>query len=247
MDQVAASTKTKQVQTSIKKTDYLFWPLVKILPKNLTPNHLSFVRLFLCFPIILLMWLHFFKTTAIFFLLAAILDGLDGSMARMRNQESRLGAILDPAADKIVNFAVFLGFLFYINSSIYKWLILPIILIDSLLFCVAFSKYLIKDVLPKLSANHWLNNLISPQQILQNVKVDKTGANTFGKIKMVLQVIVLSALLLFDPQASYFVHKNLTIPLDWTLLDIASPLLLACIIFGALSLWGHIQVIHLKK
>jgi phosphatidylglycerophosphate synthase len=250
MLQAVSSNDETIVKSPIKKSDYffyyLFWPVFK-LPLSVTPNHVSCVRLFLCPPLFLLVLMHFFHTAAVLFLLAALMDGLDGTMARMRNQESSLGKILDPTADKALNMTVFISYVFYINSSTYKYLIAPIIIIDTMLFLVAISKYGIKDYLPKLSNNHWLRNWLEPQVILQSIKVDQTGANSWGKTKMVLQIIVLSAMMLFNPQVSYFIHQKIQIPFNLTILDLCLPLLVACIVFGSLSLWGHLKVVHFTK
>jgi phosphatidylglycerophosphate synthase len=243
MSLVTTTDHDAKAETRLKKHDYLFLPLVKIMPVWVTPNHLSALRLCLFLPLILLMLLHFYKTVAVLFLFAAILDGVDGSMARLRNQETKLGAILDPTADKVVNFVVFLGFLFYIKSNIYLGLILGILIIDSCLFGVALFKFFAKDVVPVLNKNQD----IFDHTLIENIKVTQTGANKFGKTKMVLQVIVLSALLLFDPATSLKLHQLFTIPGNLTLLQISYPILIACVIFGCLSLYGHLKVIQFNK
>ncbi|MFC1598930.1 CDP-alcohol phosphatidyltransferase family protein [Patescibacteria group bacterium] len=243
MSTVTTVDQNAKADIRIKKHDYIFLPLVKILPDWVTPNHLSALRLCMFLPLILLMLLHFYKTVAVLFLFAAILDGVDGSMARYRNQETKLGAILDPTADKVVNFVVFLGFLFYIKSNIYLGLILAIVIIDSCLFGVAIFKFVIKDVIPVLDKNQD----IFDHTMIKNFKVTQTGANKFGKTKMVLQVIVLSFLLLFDPTTSLKLHQLLVIPWDITLLHISYPILIACVIFGGLSLYGHLKVVEFSK
>jgi len=250
MSQAVSDTDEAIVNSPIKKSDYffyyLFWPVFK-LPLSITPNHISCFRLFLCAPLFLLVIMQFFKTAAFLFILAALMDGLDGTMARMRDQESSLGKILDPTADKALNMTVFISFVFYINSSTYKYLIAPIIIIDATLFLVAVSKYAIKHYLPNLSQNHFLRNWFDPEVILKSIKVNQTGANNWGKTKMVLQIIVLSAMLLFNPQVSYFIHQKIQIPLNLTILDLCLPLLVTCIVFGSLSLWGHLKVVHFTK
>jgi CDP-diacylglycerol--glycerol-3-phosphate 3-phosphatidyltransferase/cardiolipin synthase len=63
---------------------------------------------------------------ALVFLIAAITDWLDGYLARQLNQSSKLGAFLDPVADKLL-VAVVLIVLLQSNPRI--WLALPIAII----------------------------------------------------------------------------------------------------------------------
>jgi phosphatidylglycerophosphate synthase len=232
----------------VKKTDYLYLPLVKLTPQSITPNHLSLIRMILAFPIIILIFLHFFKVAGVFFLVAAIFDGLDGALARFRNQETKLGAIIDPSADKAVNFMVWIGFLFYVKNNVYLGSILTIIIIDSLLFGIALFKFFIKDIFPKLEKNHRYFEELGIPQIIHQIDVSRTGANKWGKTKMVLQIIVISSLLLFDPATSFRLHEVFSfLPYRLTLLHFSFPLLIACIVFGVLSLYGHVQVISFKK
>ena len=52
-------------------------------------------------------WLDYFA--ALIFVLASVTDFFDGYIARKWNQMSKLGAILDPLADKMLILAAFLG------------------------------------------------------------------------------------------------------------------------------------------
>lgn len=219
-----------------KRHDFLFWPVIKLIPKSITPNHLSSLRILMTLPLILLMWLHFYKTAGVFFIFAGLLDVLDGSMARLRDQETELGAFLDPAADKLVNFSVFLGFLFYVKLDIYYILVLPIIVIDLMLFTVALAKFLVKDILPK---KHLLK---------QYVAIEKTGANIWGKAKMITQIIILTLLLFFDPQTIIYSQTKFSlIPADITILHISLPVLCLYIWLCCKSLIGHLKVIKFKN
>lgn len=72
--------------------------------KNL-PNQLTMARI-VAVPLLLLIYPLEFETTkvicALVFALAGITDILDGYFARRYNQESRIGALLDPVADKML-------------------------------------------------------------------------------------------------------------------------------------------------
>jgi CDP-diacylglycerol--glycerol-3-phosphate 3-phosphatidyltransferase len=91
------------------------------------PNILTTLRLFAA-PGIALMFLYFARPWAdwfalVLFLLAAITDFFDGYLARLWKQESRVGAMLDPIADKamvVIALLVITGY-----SGMDPWLILP--------------------------------------------------------------------------------------------------------------------------
>src|SRR5665647_3205011 len=69
------------------------------------PNSLTLARIILI-PVFLVVASMKFNyadyTAAGIFLIAALTDGLDGYFARKRNEETQLGKLLDPVADKIL-------------------------------------------------------------------------------------------------------------------------------------------------
>lgn len=79
------------------------------------PNALSISRVLLC-PVIIALLLksHFFPALAVY-LLSSATDSLDGYLARRFGWTSPLGAILDPACDKILT-ATFFGVLATLGS-----------------------------------------------------------------------------------------------------------------------------------
>jgi len=71
------------------------------------PNALTVMRIiFVPVMVILLMQGEFFKALMLFALLG-ISDGLDGFLARILNQQTELGAYLDPIADKALIISCF--------------------------------------------------------------------------------------------------------------------------------------------
>ncbi|MEM1073703.1 MAG: CDP-diacylglycerol--glycerol-3-phosphate 3-phosphatidyltransferase [Pseudomonadota bacterium] len=91
------------------------------------PNILTILRL-LAAPMVAVMFLYFTRPYAdwfalILFVLAAVTDWFDGYLARAWRQETKLGAMLDPIADKamvVIALMVIIGF-----SSWSPWLVLP--------------------------------------------------------------------------------------------------------------------------
>jgi len=91
------------------------------------PNILTILRLFAA-PAVALMFLYFTRPYAdwfalILFVAAAITDFVDGYLARAWKQESKLGTMLDPVADKamvIIALLVITGI-----SGMNPWILLP--------------------------------------------------------------------------------------------------------------------------
>lgn len=91
------------------------------------PNILTTLRL-LAAPGVAVMFLYFTRPYAdwfalVLFVTAAITDWFDGFLARAWKQESKLGAMLDPIADKamvVIALMVIVGY-----SSMSPWLVLP--------------------------------------------------------------------------------------------------------------------------
>ncbi|WP_270727015.1 CDP-diacylglycerol--glycerol-3-phosphate 3-phosphatidyltransferase [Shimia sp. Alg240-R146] len=95
------------------------------------PNMLSVLRLAAA-PMIAVMFLYFTRPYAdwfalCLFLIASVTDWFDGYLARLWKQETRLGAMIDPIADKamvVIALMVIVGY-----SSMSPWLVLPATLI----------------------------------------------------------------------------------------------------------------------
>jgi len=96
------------------------------------PNALSALRL-LGVPIFL--WLILVPQADgwafIVLALAGITDWLDGALARILNQQSRIGALLDPAADRLYIAATIIGLA--LRSIIPWWLVIALVARDVLL------------------------------------------------------------------------------------------------------------------
>ncbi len=91
------------------------------------PNILTVLRL-LAAPGVAVMFLYFTRPYAdwfalVLFVLAAVTDWFDGYLARAWNQQTKLGTMLDPIADKamvVIALMVIVGY-----SSMSPWLVLP--------------------------------------------------------------------------------------------------------------------------
>ncbi len=95
------------------------------------PNLLSLLRLALV-PVFLVLIITGHSITAFIVLaVASITDWLDGFLARRLNQVTRIGALLDPAADRLYIFATLIGLA--VTGAIPVWLPIVVVARDVLL------------------------------------------------------------------------------------------------------------------
>ena len=108
------------------------------------PNALTLLRLFAVPVFIYASFRGEYRVAFFLFAGAAVTDFFDGVIARRFNQRSRLGAILDPAADKTM---LVCGYLFYTLrgglpvSGIPAWLTFTVFIRDFFIITIAYLLY----------------------------------------------------------------------------------------------------------
>jgi cardiolipin synthase len=93
-----------------------------------TPNLLTLGRLFLIPVFLALLSKHRFTYALYVFILAAITDSLDGSVARWSGTRTELGAFLDPFADKLLLLSSFV--VLTIQEIIPGWILSVVVVRD---------------------------------------------------------------------------------------------------------------------
>lgn len=134
-----------------------FWiaSVIRIMPAWIKPNHLTGVRFILIPAVLYLIALKLFFWALILFLLAALMDLLDGALARHRGQVSSWGMLLDPAADKLL---VVLTILFLAIFYVHPLIPLLMILADVMLIAATALIMITFKITTPLAAN-WLGKL----------------------------------------------------------------------------------------
>ncbi len=90
--------------------DYLLkYTLVAITPRWIKPNYITILRLAMTPVVTWFMIFGRYKEGVILFLLAAITDAWDGSLARVRGQITVWGQTYDPLADKLLVGSMFVA------------------------------------------------------------------------------------------------------------------------------------------
>jgi len=127
-------------------------------PSNI-PNLICFARIALVIPIIRLLFQEQFLLSLLLILVAGLSDILDGYLAKKNNWRSYLGAVLDPAADKILLVSLFITL--QSMDLIPLWLTLTVILRDLMIvFGLSLYRYFVGVPQPKPTRISKFNTLL---------------------------------------------------------------------------------------
>jgi len=109
------------------------------------PNAISLLRIALVAPILILILQGDFGWALALFVIAGFSDGLDGYLAVRFGWSTRLGGLLDPAADKLLITGMFITLAFTQNIPV--WLAAVVILRDVVIVGGAMAyNFLVKPV-----------------------------------------------------------------------------------------------------
>lgn len=109
------------------------------------PNAISLMRIALIAPILILMLQGDFGWALALFVLAGFSDGLDGYLAVRFGWRTRLGGLLDPAADKMLITGMFITLAY--TQQIPVWLAAVVILRDVVIVAGAIAyNFMVKPV-----------------------------------------------------------------------------------------------------
>ena len=179
------------------------------LPNSLTLLRIALIPVFVIVFYLPVSWANIAATTV--FILAAITDALDGYLARRLNQTTKLGAFLDPVADKLM-VAVVLVLLVQRDPS--PWLALPAAVIIGREIAVS-------------ALREWMAELGARS---------KVAVSVYGKIKTVAQMIAL--ILLTIRQSLYGLP---TLEIGYIALYIATALTLVSMYQYLESAWPKLS------
>jgi len=101
------------------------------------PNILSAARLIAAPYVFVLLWTHEWKAALVWMAIIGATDGFDGYIARRFNAASRLGAYLDPVADKVLLSGAFLTL--GLNGTIPAWLVWLVLGRDAVILLFAIG------------------------------------------------------------------------------------------------------------
>jgi CDP-diacylglycerol--glycerol-3-phosphate 3-phosphatidyltransferase len=151
----------------LKLQDRLFKKtILRVIPQRIHPNHITMVRFVFTPVVVLLVLKGFYGWGIASFLILAFTDTLDGAMARVYDKITPWGKVYDPLADKLL-----IGSLVSILVIQHLSAQLAIAIIGIELLFIALGWW-------------WMSSGVEVQ------------ANRWGKIKMFLQVVGVTLLLI---------------------------------------------------
>jgi len=160
------------------------------------PNSITLIRIF---SIPLLMWIlssgRFSSSNgerellaSAVFLAAAMTDGIDGYLARKRDQITTMGILLDPLADKLLIAAAFVT-LVQLNPS----------LVPAWIAVVVIGREFLVSGLRSIAASEGFT----------------ISASELGKLKMVVQIVAVVAVILDHHWKEWPVYGHYVFPIHW--------------------------------
>jgi cardiolipin synthase len=167
------------------------------------PNLLTLLRLLLI-PVFLVVSFHgAFFAAFVLFISAAMTDIFDGLIARRLNQRSRLGAILDPAADKAM---MICGYLYYtvadnVAMRIPGWLTFLVLIRD--FFIIMFAYLLYTRVQVKRFPPSWAGKTSTLLQAVTLGAVIGVNASVPGLVRLAESLFRIALLVTLFSAADY--------------------------------------------
>ena len=160
------------------------------------PNSITLIRIF---SIPLLMWIlssarftsvHGAKEllASLVFIAAAMTDGIDGYLARKREEITTMGILLDPLADKLLIAAAFVT-LVQLNPS----------LVPAWIAVVVIGREFLVSGLRSIAASEGFT----------------IEASQLGKLKMVVQIVSVVAVILDHRWKEWPIYGHLIFPIHW--------------------------------
>lgn len=141
--------------------------VLRLIPRGITPNHMTILRMVLTPFVVFVVWLEMWDIAIPLFILTALTDVFDGTLARTRKQITIWGTIADPIADKLLIGSVVVAFVAREINSVFAAIIVTV---EVLVVAASILRH------------HRFGTFVS--------------ANWAGKIKMLLQVTGVMLLLL---------------------------------------------------
>jgi len=112
------------------------------------PNFLTFLRMAIVPFFVIAVFAHDFRLAVLIFVISGVTDVLDGWIARTFNAQSRIGALLDPLADKVLLTAAYISLAVPHGQAVVipLWLAILTLFRDFVIMLMAFVFYMFEGI-----------------------------------------------------------------------------------------------------
>jgi cardiolipin synthase len=138
------------------------------------PNLLTLLRIALVLPVVVLLLREKYGTALLLFTIAGLSDGLDGYLAKRFDWKSRLGAILDPLADKALLVSSYLALAWL--GAIPVWLAVAVVTRDVIIVLGGLAYHMLVGRLQLAPANISRLNTLAQLLLVVVVMLDRSIA-----------------------------------------------------------------------
>ena len=153
---VVSTERRKRIRASVED---------KLRPLTL-PNFLTLLRIAIVPFFVLAVFAHEFNLAVWIFVISGFTDVLDGWIARTFNLESRIGALLDPLADKVLLTAAYISLAVPHGQAVVipLWLAILTLFRDFVIMLMAFVFYMFEGV--KSFPPNWAGKLTTVMHVV---------------------------------------------------------------------------------
>jgi phosphatidylglycerophosphate synthase len=192
---------SKLVSKSVMEMGYWWFqvPGEMLVKRNVSPDQVSWASLVVGFLAGCLMAFGFFGVAATLLFTSAILDALDGYVARRTEKFSPCGEILDSSLDRYVDFFFFAGLIIFYRDSIAVMLITLFAMLGSFMISYSSAKAQAMNIKPprgSMKRSDRLVYLIAGGYFASlSINFFENSTNTFPSgIPMVLVLLMIAVL-----------------------------------------------------
>ena len=151
------------------------------------PNTLTIARVLLIPAFIILLMNRHYGVALVVFVTAGITDAVDGLVARITHQRTRLGAYLDPIADKLLLTSAFVALA--ILKAIPSWLAVIVITRD-VIISLGFATLVLIDRKPEIRPTMFSKvNTVVQVLTISMVLFSRAGATVSGFVPVLIVAV----------------------------------------------------------
>ncbi|EKD70001.1 MAG: CDP-diacylglycerol-glycerol-3-phosphate 3-phosphatidyltransferase [uncultured bacterium] len=203
--------------------------LILNLPNLLTIARIILIPLLVIFFYLPVSWAHLAAT--IIFVIASFTDWLDGYLARYLKQSTRLGAFLDPVADKLM---VSIALVLIVAEPTFQYVSVTtrVMYIPNPIITIPAAIIVAREIVVS-ALREWMAEIGKRKSV---------AVSSLGKVKTAVQMLALMVLLYCDPSTNVVLVFT-----GYVLLYFAAFLTIWSMLFYLKDAWIQLSIVRMRK